>query len=106
MRTSTIDGTTSELTPEQGRKMFDELARAELGVSGNEFLRRLGDDDIPPNGRLTQSADWRSSYLLRGGCLVPPGGSRRGFHRPATRCSLLHRNSSCHFQPARTRQGW
>ena len=47
MRTSTIDGTTNELTPEQGRKMFDELARAELGVSGNEFLRRLGDDDIP-----------------------------------------------------------
>jgi hypothetical protein len=47
MRTPTIDGTITELTREQGRKMFDEVARAELGVSGNEFLRRLDEDDIP-----------------------------------------------------------
>jgi hypothetical protein len=47
MSTFTIDGTVTELTPEEGRQLFDRLARAELGVSGEEFLRRLNDGDIP-----------------------------------------------------------
>ena len=29
-----------ELTEEEGRKFFDEVTRAELGMSGEEFLRR------------------------------------------------------------------
>jgi hypothetical protein len=63
MRTSTIDGTTTELTREQGRKMFDEVARAELGVSGNEFLRRLDEDDIPP--------EWSADAISRLEILIP-----------------------------------
>jgi len=47
MSTFTIDDSVTELTPEEGRKLFDNLARAELGVSGEEFLRRLIDGDIP-----------------------------------------------------------
>ena len=47
MSTFTIDDTVTELTPEEGRKLFDNLARAELGVSGQEFLRRLAEGDIP-----------------------------------------------------------
>ena len=47
MSTFTIDDTVTELTPEEGRKLFDNLARAELGVSGEEFLRRLAEGDIP-----------------------------------------------------------
>ena len=45
--TSTMDSTVTELTPEEGHKLFDNLARAELGVSGAEFLRRLAQGDIP-----------------------------------------------------------
>ncbi|HLH23287.1 MAG TPA: hypothetical protein VK066_12245 [Chloroflexota bacterium] len=29
------------LTPEEGRQFFDEQARKRLGISGEEFLRRL-----------------------------------------------------------------
>jgi len=47
MSTFTIDDSVTELTPEEGRKLFDNLARAELGVSGEEFLRRLIEGDIP-----------------------------------------------------------
>jgi hypothetical protein len=47
MSTFTIDDTVTELTPEEGRKLFDNLARVELGVSGQEFLRRLAEGDIP-----------------------------------------------------------
>ena len=47
MSTFTIDDTVTELTPEEGRKLFDNLARAELGFSCQEFLRRLAEGDIP-----------------------------------------------------------
>ena len=41
-----------ELTPEQGRQLFDRMARERLGMSGEEFLAawhsgRLAEDDRP-----------------------------------------------------------
>jgi len=35
-----------ELTEEEGRKFFDEVTRAELGMSGEEFLRRYDAGDF------------------------------------------------------------
>src|SRR5690606_41933830 len=35
-----------ELTEEEGRKFFDEVTRAELGMSGEEFLRRCDAGDF------------------------------------------------------------
>lgn len=32
--------TVEELTPEEGRKLFDRVAHETLGISGEEFLRR------------------------------------------------------------------
>jgi hypothetical protein len=28
------------VTPEEGRRIFDEAVRAEMGISGDEFIRR------------------------------------------------------------------
>jgi hypothetical protein len=63
MSTFTIDGTVTELTPEEGRKLFDNLARAELGVSGEEFLRRLAEGDIPD--------EWSEDAISRLEILTP-----------------------------------
>ena len=63
MSTFTIDDTVTELTPEEGRKLFDNLARAELGVSGQEFLRRLAEGDIPQ--------DWSEDAVSRLEVLTP-----------------------------------
>jgi len=63
MSTFTIDDTVAELTPEEGRKLFDNLARAELGVSGEEFLRRLTKGDIPE--------EWSEDAISRLEILTP-----------------------------------
>ena len=63
MSTFTIDGTVTELTPEEGRKLFDNLARSELGVSGEEFLRRLAEGDIPD--------EWSEDAISRLEILTP-----------------------------------
>jgi hypothetical protein len=55
MSTFTIDGTVTELMPEEGRKLFDSLARAELGVSGEEFSAAWPRATFPMNGRRTRS---------------------------------------------------
>jgi hypothetical protein len=63
MSTFTIDDTVTELTPEEGRKLFDNLARTELGVSGEEFLRRLTNGDIPE--------EWSEDAISRLEILTP-----------------------------------
>jgi hypothetical protein len=63
MSTFTIDEAVREVTPEEGHKLFDNLVRAELGVSGEEFLRRLADGDIPE--------DWSEDAISRLEILTP-----------------------------------
>jgi hypothetical protein len=67
IRTCTLHTTArrskSELTPEEGRQLFDRLARAELGVSGEEFLRRLTEGDIPE--------EWSEDAVTRLEILTP-----------------------------------
>ncbi len=41
-----------EVTPEEGHRIFDDVARRYMGISGEEFLRRwnagaIEDDDAP-----------------------------------------------------------
>ncbi|MGH8909952.1 MAG: hypothetical protein ACRD0K_26515 [Egibacteraceae bacterium] len=38
-----------ELTVEEARVLFDEHARAEVGMSGPEFLRRWDADELDPD---------------------------------------------------------
>ncbi|HEV2106816.1 MAG TPA: hypothetical protein VGR16_00985, partial [Thermomicrobiales bacterium] len=33
------------VTPEQGRRLFDEAVRREMGISGEEFIRRWENGD-------------------------------------------------------------
>ncbi len=42
-------GRVQDLTPEEGRKLFDEAARHYLGISGEEFIRKwdAGEFDDP-----------------------------------------------------------
>ncbi len=44
------------LTPEEGKRQFDEAARAWLGISGEEFLRRY---DAGEYAELVESEDNR-----------------------------------------------
>ena len=44
------------LTPEEGRRVFDEAARTWLGISGEEFLRRY---DAGEYADLVESEDNR-----------------------------------------------
>ena len=44
------------LTPEEGKRQFDEAARAWLGISGDEFLRRY---DAGEYADLVESEDNR-----------------------------------------------
>ena len=47
MSVTDVTSTVTELTAEQGHQLFDHAARTELGVSGEEFLRRLNAQDVP-----------------------------------------------------------
>jgi hypothetical protein len=40
-------GESVELTVQEVRVLFDEIALRELGISGKEFLRRLDHGDLP-----------------------------------------------------------
>lgn len=40
-----------ELSPEEGRELFDRQARRYLGMSGEEFARRWADGTIPDPDR-------------------------------------------------------
>jgi hypothetical protein len=53
----TRDGTLRELTRDEGRALLDRQARRELGISGEEFLRRYkageyADIDTPAVARV------------------------------------------------------
>lgn len=53
------------VSPEDGRRMFDEAAREWLGISGQEFLRRY---DAGEYAEMVESEDNRrvvDLYLLR-----------------------------------------
>ena len=43
--TTSSSVTVEEMTPAQGRSMFEALCRDRLGISREEFLRRLDDGD-------------------------------------------------------------
>jgi hypothetical protein len=43
-----LDVDARELTEEEGRRHFDEAARRELGISGEEFLRRWDAGEYQP----------------------------------------------------------
>ncbi|ADG88235.1 hypothetical protein TBS_05010 [Thermobispora bispora] len=49
-----------ELTEEEGRKFFDEVTRAELGMSGDEFLRRYDAGDLLPKSDIQRNGRGRS----------------------------------------------
>lgn len=58
------DSPVIEVTPEEGRRLFDEAAREWLGISGEEFLRRY---DAGEYADLVESEDNRriiDLYLL------------------------------------------
>ena len=63
MSTATLDVTVVEVTPDEGRALFEAAVRHELGVSGEEFLHRLNADDIPD--------DWAPESVSRLEILVP-----------------------------------
>ena len=47
MRSGRRTGQTIELTRAEARVMFDRIARRELGISGDEFLKRLDAGTLP-----------------------------------------------------------
>lgn len=55
--------TVVELTPEEGRAVFDEQTRAELGVSGTDFLAAYQAGRLP--------SDWSAESVCRLEMLLP-----------------------------------
>ena len=47
LRSGRRTGQTVELSRAEARVMFDRVARRELGMSGDEFLKRLDAGDLP-----------------------------------------------------------
>ena len=47
LRTGQRTGHSIELSRDEARFMFDRLARRELGLSGDEFLRKLDAGELP-----------------------------------------------------------
>jgi hypothetical protein len=61
--TVAIESTVTELTPAEAHALFDSVAWAELGVSGEEFVRCLEADEVP--------SDWSPEAICRLEILLP-----------------------------------
>jgi hypothetical protein len=58
------------LSPVESRELLDRRSRASLGISGDEFVRRLRAGDLPDTSAVHGLA------MLAGEVLSPAGGTR------------------------------